>query len=176
MYLCLIVSQSHELSAIETSATHLRKTRLSVEVSKLHILWFQFMQKRGNSEAKAIFEKCVPAFFYKPQQKDCLWVTLHSLHQHSRSVITQREKRRSEVTLDGGGGGGADARVQQIETMFTSYILFFSVLKDQWIRAKYERREFTGESNKFLQIYTSGDCFIIFILCTDKMYFQLWPG
>lgn len=71
-HLCLIVSQSHELSAIETSATHLRKTRLSVEVSKLHILWFQFMQKRGNSEAKAIFEKCVPAFFYKPQQKDCL--------------------------------------------------------------------------------------------------------
>ncbi|RVE76316.1 hypothetical protein OJAV_G00008380 [Oryzias javanicus] len=61
----------------------------------------EFMQKRGNSEAKAIFEKCVPAFFYKPQQNDCL------------------------------------------------------VLKDQWIRAKYERREFTGENNKFLQIYTS---------------------
>uniref|UniRef100_A0A8C7WNG6 Arf-GAP with dual PH domain-containing protein 2 n=1 Tax=Oryzias sinensis TaxID=183150 RepID=A0A8C7WNG6_9TELE len=61
----------------------------------------EFMQKRGNSEAKAIFEKCVPTFFYKPRQNDCI------------------------------------------------------VLKDQWIRAKYERREFTGENNKFLQIYTS---------------------
>ncbi|KAM4585291.1 arf-GAP with dual PH domain-containing protein 2-like isoform 1-T1 [Odontesthes bonariensis] len=61
----------------------------------------KFMQERGNSAAKAIFEKCVPAFFYKPQQKDCV------------------------------------------------------VLKDQWIRAKYERREFTGENNYFLQAYTS---------------------
>ncbi|XP_072239536.1 arf-GAP with dual PH domain-containing protein 2-like isoform X2 [Leuresthes tenuis] len=61
----------------------------------------KFMQERGNSAAKAIFEKCVPAFFYKPQQKDCI------------------------------------------------------VLKDQWIRAKYERREFTGENNYFLQAYNS---------------------
>ncbi|XP_034400180.1 arf-GAP with dual PH domain-containing protein 2-like isoform X4 [Cyclopterus lumpus] len=52
----------------------------------------QFMRERGNSSAKAIYEKCVPAFFYRPQHKDCV------------------------------------------------------VLKDQWIRAKYERREFTGEN------------------------------
>lgn len=32
-----------------------------------------------------------------------------------------------------------------------------SVLKDQWIRAKYERREFTGEKNFQLQAYNSGD-------------------
>uniref|UniRef100_A0A3Q1BG69 ArfGAP with dual PH domains 2 n=1 Tax=Amphiprion ocellaris TaxID=80972 RepID=A0A3Q1BG69_AMPOC len=57
----------------------------------------EFMQERGNSAAKAIFEKCVPAFFYRPQQKDCV------------------------------------------------------VLRDQWIRAKYERREFTEEDNYFLQ-------------------------
>ncbi|XP_054635383.1 arf-GAP with dual PH domain-containing protein 2-like isoform X3 [Dunckerocampus dactyliophorus] len=49
------------------------------------------MRVRGNSVAKATFEKCVPAFFYRPKQTDCV------------------------------------------------------VLKDQWIRAKYERREFTGE-------------------------------
>lgn len=33
-----------------------------------------------------------------------------------------------------------------------------SVLKDQWIRAKYERREFTGESNSLQQGYSSGKC------------------
>ncbi|KAM7394089.1 hypothetical protein PAMP_020909 [Pampus punctatissimus] len=59
------------------------------------------MRERGNSAAKAVYEKCVPAFFYRPQQKDCV------------------------------------------------------VLKDQWIRAKYERREFTGENNYFQQTYNS---------------------
>ncbi|CAB1416948.1 unnamed protein product [Pleuronectes platessa] len=61
----------------------------------------EFMQEKGNSAAKATFEKCVPAFFYRPQQKDCI------------------------------------------------------VLKDQWIRAKYERREFTGENTYFQQGYCS---------------------
>nr|XP_040042123.1 arf-GAP with dual PH domain-containing protein 2-like [Gasterosteus aculeatus aculeatus] len=54
----------------------------------------EFMRQGGNSAAKALYEKCVPAFFYRPQQNDCF------------------------------------------------------VLKDQWIRAKYERREFTGENNQ----------------------------
>uniref|UniRef100_A0A665TJ46 ArfGAP with dual PH domains 2 n=1 Tax=Echeneis naucrates TaxID=173247 RepID=A0A665TJ46_ECHNA len=61
----------------------------------------QFMRERGNFAAKAIFEKCVPAFFYQPRQKDC------------------------------------------------------TVLKDQWIHAKYERREFTGENNDLHQVYSS---------------------
>lgn len=33
----------------------------------------------------------------------------------------------------------------------------FSVLKDQWIRAKYERGEFTGENSHCQQAYSSGD-------------------
>ncbi|XP_061627561.1 arf-GAP with dual PH domain-containing protein 2-like isoform X3 [Phyllopteryx taeniolatus] len=57
------------------------------------------MRQRGNSVAKATYEKCVPAFIYRPQPRDCL------------------------------------------------------VLKDQWIRAKYERREFTGEKGYFQQSY-----------------------
>lgn len=61
----------------------------------------QFMREMGNSAAKAVYEKCVPAFFYRPQEKDCV------------------------------------------------------VLKDQWIRAKYERREFTGENNYIQQTYTT---------------------
>ncbi|XP_056264828.1 arf-GAP with dual PH domain-containing protein 2-like [Pseudoliparis swirei] len=68
----------------------------------------QFMRERGNSAAKAIYEKCVPAFFYRPQHKDCV------------------------------------------------------VLKDQWIRAKYERREFTGE-NYPQQAY-----------CSDQFESTLW--
>ncbi|XP_005749014.1 arf-GAP with dual PH domain-containing protein 2 isoform X2 [Pundamilia nyererei] len=61
----------------------------------------EFMQEKGNSAAKAIFEKCVPVFFYQPQQKDCV------------------------------------------------------ILKDQWIRAKYERREFTGENIYFQKVYSA---------------------
>ncbi|XP_071769017.1 arf-GAP with dual PH domain-containing protein 2-like [Centroberyx gerrardi] len=61
----------------------------------------EFMKERGNSAAKAIYEKFVPAFFYRPRQRDC------------------------------------------------------AVLRDQWIRAKYERREFTGESNYFQKAYSS---------------------
>ncbi|XP_059195615.1 arf-GAP with dual PH domain-containing protein 2-like [Centropristis striata] len=68
----------------------------------------EFMQEMGNSAAKAIYEKCVPPFFYRPHQKDCI------------------------------------------------------VLKDQWIRAKYERREFTGENN-YLQAY-----------CSDQFESILW--
>ncbi|XP_068448077.1 arf-GAP with dual PH domain-containing protein 2-like [Clinocottus analis] len=68
----------------------------------------QFMRERGNSAAKAVYERCVPAFFYRPQHKDCV------------------------------------------------------VLKDQWIRAKYERREFTGE-NYFQQAY-----------CADQFESTLW--
>ncbi|XP_077426465.1 arf-GAP with dual PH domain-containing protein 1-like isoform X2 [Vanacampus margaritifer] len=57
------------------------------------------MRQRGNNVAKATYEKCVPAFIYRPQQRDCV------------------------------------------------------VLKDQWIRAKYERREFVGEKGYFQQSY-----------------------
>uniref|UniRef100_UPI0037E9569B arf-GAP with dual PH domain-containing protein 2-like isoform X2 n=1 Tax=Semicossyphus pulcher TaxID=241346 RepID=UPI0037E9569B len=61
----------------------------------------QFMRESGNSAAKAIYEKCIPVFFYRPQQKDCV------------------------------------------------------VLKDQWIRAKYDRREFTGENTYYQQGYSA---------------------
>lgn len=33
----------------------------------------QFMRKEGNLAAKAFYEKCVPAFFYRPQESDCVW-------------------------------------------------------------------------------------------------------
>ncbi|XP_071246432.1 arf-GAP with dual PH domain-containing protein 2-like [Salvelinus alpinus] len=62
----------------------------------------EFMKTRGNAAANAFYEKCVPPFYYRPQEKDCV------------------------------------------------------VLKDQWIRAKYERREFTGENNSLQQGYCSG--------------------
>lgn len=36
-------------------------------------------------------------------------------------------------------------------------LFVFSVLKDQWIRAKYERREFTGENIYFQKVYSAGN-------------------
>ncbi|XP_030592306.1 arf-GAP with dual PH domain-containing protein 1 isoform X1 [Archocentrus centrarchus] len=61
----------------------------------------EFMQERGNSAAKAIYEKCIPVFYYQPQQNDC------------------------------------------------------AVLRDQWIHAKYEREEFTGENMYFQKVYSA---------------------
>uniref|UniRef100_A0A8C6P6T1 ArfGAP with dual PH domains 2 n=1 Tax=Nothobranchius furzeri TaxID=105023 RepID=A0A8C6P6T1_NOTFU len=74
----------------------------------------QFMRERGNTAAKDIFEKCVPSFFYRPHQKDCV------------------------------------------------------VLKDQWIRSKYERREFTGESNFFLKTYSAGTSYLFEVVLWKK--------
>uniref|UniRef100_A0A8C9Y7V5 ArfGAP with dual PH domains 2 n=1 Tax=Sander lucioperca TaxID=283035 RepID=A0A8C9Y7V5_SANLU len=53
----------------------------------------EFMKSNGNASARALYEKAVPAYYYRPQENDCV------------------------------------------------------VLREQWIRAKYERTEFTGETN-----------------------------
>ncbi|XP_039596208.1 arf-GAP with dual PH domain-containing protein 2 [Polypterus senegalus] len=54
----------------------------------------EYMKCIGNNAAKAIYEKDVPIFYYRPKSSDCV------------------------------------------------------VLKEQWIRAKYERREFTGDKSQ----------------------------
>ncbi|XP_035021988.1 arf-GAP with dual PH domain-containing protein 2 isoform X3 [Hippoglossus stenolepis] len=94
IFVCLNCSGMHRnLPAV----SRVKSVRLDLWEDSL----VEFMREKGNSAAKATFEKCVPAFFYRPQQKDCI------------------------------------------------------VLKDQWIRAKYERREFTGEKTYFQQGYCS---------------------
>ncbi|XP_034395400.1 arf-GAP with dual PH domain-containing protein 2 isoform X2 [Cyclopterus lumpus] len=62
----------------------------------------EFMKSNGNDSAKALFEKAVPAYYYRPQEHDC------------------------------------------------------AVLREQWIRAKYERMEFTGETKYPPISYTTG--------------------
>uniref|UniRef100_A0AAV2LPM0 Uncharacterized protein n=1 Tax=Knipowitschia caucasica TaxID=637954 RepID=A0AAV2LPM0_KNICA len=57
------------------------------------------MRKKGNLNTKAVYEKSIPIFYYRPQQTDCV------------------------------------------------------LLKDQWIQAKYERREFTDETKDFQLSY-----------------------
>ncbi|XP_028828445.1 arf-GAP with dual PH domain-containing protein 1 isoform X2 [Denticeps clupeoides] len=64
----------------------------------------EFMRRNGNAVAKAQYEKSVPAFYYRPQQHDCV------------------------------------------------------VLRDQWIRAKYARQEFTGKNGHLQKAYSSGFC------------------
>ncbi|XP_047434617.1 arf-GAP with dual PH domain-containing protein 2 [Mugil cephalus] len=95
IFVCLNCSGMHRnLPAV----SRMKSIRLDLWEDSL----VEFMQERGNAAAKAIFEKCVPAFYYRPQQKDCV------------------------------------------------------VLRDQWIRAKYERREFTEENTNYLRAYNSG--------------------
>ncbi|XP_032394336.1 arf-GAP with dual PH domain-containing protein 2 isoform X2 [Etheostoma spectabile] len=62
----------------------------------------EFMKSNGNANARALYEKAVPAYYYRPRENDCV------------------------------------------------------VLKEQWIRAKYERREFTGETKYPPLSYTTG--------------------
>ncbi|CAL8328816.1 unnamed protein product [Lota lota] len=90
---------------LNCSGTHRDLPAVS-RVKSIHLDYWEdslveFMREKGNTSSNAVFEKCVPAFFYQPQQKDCV------------------------------------------------------VLRDQWIRAKYERREFTGENNQVWPDYNS---------------------
>ncbi|CAJ1053583.1 arf-GAP with dual PH domain-containing protein 2-like isoform X1 [Xyrichtys novacula] len=90
---------------LNCSGLHRNLTTIS-RIKSIHLdLWedslVEFMKERGNSAAKAIYEKCVPVFYYRPQEKDCI------------------------------------------------------VLKEQWIRAKYDRREFTGENVLYQHAYSS---------------------
>ncbi|KAL1005962.1 hypothetical protein UPYG_G00066210 [Umbra pygmaea] len=90
---------------VNCSGTHRDLPDIS-RIKSIHLdFWedslVEFMKTRGNAAAKAVFEKCVPTFYYRPQQFDCV------------------------------------------------------VLKDQWIRAKYERREFTGEKRFQQHAYNS---------------------
>ncbi|XP_067114915.1 arf-GAP with dual PH domain-containing protein 2-like [Osmerus mordax] len=91
---------------VNCSGTHRNLPDISKIKSILLDFWddalVEFMRENGNATAKARFEKCVPPFYYRPQEKDCC------------------------------------------------------ILKDQWIRAKYERLEFSEEGNYYQQAYSSG--------------------
>ncbi|XP_029914965.1 arf-GAP with dual PH domain-containing protein 2 [Myripristis murdjan] len=62
----------------------------------------EFMKSKGNANVRAQYEKAVPVYYYRPQQKDC------------------------------------------------------AVLREQWIRAKYERMEFIGDTKYPPLCYTTG--------------------
>uniref|UniRef100_A0A667WKU1 ArfGAP with dual PH domains 2 n=1 Tax=Myripristis murdjan TaxID=586833 RepID=A0A667WKU1_9TELE len=63
----------------------------------------EFMKSKGNANVRAQYEKAVPVYYYRPQQKDC------------------------------------------------------AVLREQWIRAKYERMEFIGDTKYPPLCYTTGE-------------------
>ncbi|XP_046899537.1 arf-GAP with dual PH domain-containing protein 2-like [Hypomesus transpacificus] len=91
---------------VNCSGTHRNLPDISKIKSILLDFWddalVEFMRENGNATAKARYEKCVPAFYYRPREKDCC------------------------------------------------------ILKEQWIRAKYERLEFSEEGNYYQQAYSSG--------------------
>ncbi|XP_034046987.1 arf-GAP with dual PH domain-containing protein 2 [Thalassophryne amazonica] len=62
----------------------------------------EFMKSNGNTSTRALYEKAVPPYYYRPKENDCV------------------------------------------------------VLREQWIRAKYERMEFTGETKYPPVSYTTG--------------------
>ncbi|XP_043957041.1 arf-GAP with dual PH domain-containing protein 1 isoform X2 [Gambusia affinis] len=62
----------------------------------------EFMKSTGNANARAVYEKAVPPYYYRPMKNDC------------------------------------------------------NVLRDQWIRAKYQRMEFNGETKYPPLAYTTG--------------------
>ncbi|XP_035470355.1 arf-GAP with dual PH domain-containing protein 2 isoform X2 [Scophthalmus maximus] len=72
----------------------------------------EFMKLNGNASSKALYEKAVPPYYYRPQQNDFEGVLCLLLNR--------------------------------------------SVLREQWIRAKYERMEFKGEIKYPPLSYTTG--------------------
>lgn len=82
VFVCLVCSGVHRISSIG----RVKSTQLDYLEHDL----IEFMKSHGNRRAKDEYEACVPPFYYRPTEKDCM------------------------------------------------------VLKEQWIRAKYERKEFTA--------------------------------
>ena len=41
---------------------------------------WKFMKANGNASAKALYEKAVPAYYYQPQENDCMWVFFQDIH------------------------------------------------------------------------------------------------
>lgn len=58
------------------------------------------MRERGNSKARAFFEKCVPTFIYRPQQNDCMWVAVRTLQN---IVHGNMENTTRSLKILGGG-------------------------------------------------------------------------
>ncbi|XP_063816948.1 arf-GAP with dual PH domain-containing protein 2 [Pseudophryne corroboree] len=85
VFVCLQCSGVHRISAIG-------KVK-STQLDNMDHDLVEFMRSHGNQKAKKEYEACVPPFYYRPTENDCM------------------------------------------------------VLKEQWIRAKYERREFTSNRN-----------------------------
>uniref|UniRef100_A0A3Q3WCU3 Uncharacterized protein n=1 Tax=Mola mola TaxID=94237 RepID=A0A3Q3WCU3_MOLML len=93
VFVCLNCSGIHR-----SLSSHVKSIKLDFWEDEL----VKFMKAKGNANAKAVYEKAVPAYYYRPRENDCV------------------------------------------------------VLKEQWIRAKYERLEFTGETKYPPLSYTTG--------------------
>ncbi|XP_029015961.1 arf-GAP with dual PH domain-containing protein 2 isoform X2 [Betta splendens] len=89
---------------LNCSGTHrsLSSRVKSIKLDNWEDDWVENMRSKGNASVRALYEKAVPVYYYRPQQSDC------------------------------------------------------AVLREQWIRAKYERKEFTGEMKYPPLAYTTG--------------------
>lgn len=147
------------------------------------------MKANGNASARAIYEKAVPAYYYRPQENDYVWVHSWILKffpqasscYHGEMFDCHKDKHWSWRTgattgcknskFDAVGSKPIDPHVVSLQRILTSFfwavltknIFFFclhlnhSVLREQWIRAKYERMEFTGETKYPPISYTTGE-------------------
>lgn len=143
------------------------------------------MKSNGNVSARAVYEKAVPPYYYQPQENDCVWVFFQNVDIHSRTVfgshphvvifgyykhrlLTRQYHRNREkcnywiekyikanelIALLNGFCWSVLVRMR----LFWWLLLNHSVLREQWIRAKYERMEFTGETKYPPLPYTTGD-------------------
>lgn len=117
---------------------------LKIAVKSLHYFFFCSSCKKGEIQKPDPFTRNV---------------SLDS--STGRNKTTAREwlsacARLSSVRVLGDGRGRMENISLPIKMIFFfMHVFVFRVLKDQWIRAKYERREFTGESSH-QPVYCSG--------------------
>ncbi|XP_067332965.1 arf-GAP with dual PH domain-containing protein 2 [Channa argus] len=93
VFVCLNCSGVHR-----SLSSQVKSIKLDFWEDKL----IEFMKSKGNASARAVYEKAVPVYYYRPKPNDSV------------------------------------------------------VLREQWIRAKYERMEFTGETKYPPVAYTTG--------------------
>ncbi|KAF3700271.1 Arf-GAP with dual PH domain-containing protein 2 Centaurin-alpha-2 [Channa argus] len=112
VFVCLNCSGVHR-----SLSSQVKSIKLDFWEDKL----IEFMKSKGNASARAVYEKAVPVYYYRPKPNDSV------------------------------------------------------VLREQWIRAKYERMEFTGETKYPPVAYTTGDVFTVFqthVSCRTLKFFN----
>ncbi|KTG35038.1 hypothetical protein cypCar_00032942 [Cyprinus carpio] len=156
-------------SGIHRSIPNLGKVK-SLLLSRWEDSEVQFISERGNDAMNAVYEAALPVYFYKPTHRDCQvlkeqWIRAKYERQefveNGKKLIYEDETRDGMLMKRGRDNGqflnrrfvlslrdGTLKYYTKLDVSLTETLLY--VLREQWIRAKYERQEFMQNGKKLI--------------------------